>query len=107
MFSGFRPTFILAHFSNHLVMALMVPLMPFIRQEFNLDYTQSGFVMSAFTLSYGISQLPAGLIADRVGPRVMITISICGAGLSGILIGFSHSYILMMAFLIFMGITGR
>jgi MFS family permease len=106
MFSGFRPTFILAHFSNHLVMALMVPLMPFIRQEFNLDYTQSGFVMSAFTLSYGISQLPAGLIADRVGPRVMITISICGAGLSGILIGFSHSYILMMAFLIFMGITG-
>jgi MFS family permease len=106
MFSAFRPTFILAHFSNHLVMALMVPLMPFIRQEFNLDYTQSGLVMSAFTLSYGISQLPAGLIADRVGPRIMITISICGAGLAGLLIGFSHSYILMMAFLVFMGVTG-
>lgn len=61
---------------------------------------------SAFTLSYGISQLPAGFLTDRIGPRTMITISICGIGLSGLLIGITNSYILMLLFLVMMGIAG-
>ena len=40
---------------------LIVPLLPFIRNYFALDYTQAGLVISAFTLSYGVGQLPAGL----------------------------------------------
>lgn len=81
-------------------------MMPFIKQEFGLSYTQAGLVSAAFSLSYGISQLPAGYLTDRIGPRIMITISICGIGLSGLLIGLSHSYILMLIFLVLMGISG-
>lgn len=96
----------MAHFFNHLVTALPIPFLPLIRDEFGLTTTQAGFVVSAYTLAMGLSQLPAGLMADRIGPRKIITISIIGIGLSGIFIGMTHSYILMLVFLILMGIAG-
>ena len=100
------PLFVLAHFSHHVLTALIVPLLPFIRDDFVLDYTQSGLVFSAFALPYGISQLPSGWLADRLGPRILITISISGVALTGLLVGLSQTYIMMIAFLILMGVVG-
>ena len=96
----------LAHFGHHLLTALPIPLLPMIRSDFALDYTQSGLVISAFTLSYGIGQLPAGWLADRIGPRILITIGICGVALAGLLVGLSQTYIMMIVFLGLMGILG-
>lgn len=106
IFAGFSPPFVLAHFFNHIVTALPIPLLPWIRDEFSLTNTQAGLVITAYTLSMGLAQLPAGLLADRIGPRRIISISILGIGLSGILIGLTHSYYLMLAFLVLMGIAG-
>jgi len=97
---------VLAHFGHHLLTALPVPLLPLIRDDFALDYTQSGLVISAFTLSYGIGQLPAGWLADRTGPRILITIGISGVALAGLLVGLSQTYIMMMVFLALMGLAG-
>lgn len=100
------PLFILAHFGHHLLTALPIPLSPLIRNDFSLDYTQTGLVVSAFTLSYGIGQLPAGWLADTVGPRIMITLGICGVAISGLFVGLSSTYLMMIVFLVFMGIMG-
>jgi len=59
-YSKILPFLVLAHFGHHLLVALLVPLLPYIRDDFVLDYSQAGWLVSAFTLSYGISQLPAG-----------------------------------------------
>lgn len=96
----------LAHFGHHLLAALLMPLLPFIRDDFALDYTQAGWVVSAFTLSYGISQLPAGWLADRIGPRKVITMGISGVALSGLLVGLSPTYVMMMVFLVLLGAMG-
>jgi MFS family permease len=77
-----------------------------IRSEFNLDYTQSGLVVSAFNLSYGISQLPGGWLADRVGYRILITIGICGTALAGIIVGLSPTLLLIIFSLALMGLLG-
>ena len=106
LFAGTLWLFILAHFSHHVITALITPLLPYIRNDFALDYTQSGFVISAFSLSYGIGQLPAGLLADRMGPRNLITISIVGVALAGLMVGLSKAYIVMVLCLIGMGIAG-
>ena len=100
------PLFILAHLGHHLLTALPIPLSPLIRNDFNLDYTQTGLVVSAFTLSYGIGQLPAGWLTDRVGPRIIITLGICGVALSGLFVGLSYTYMMMIVFLVCMGIMG-
>jgi len=104
LFSGLVPLFVLAHCGHHLLTALPVPLLPMIRSDFGLDYTRSGFVISAFILSYGIGQLPAGLLADRIGPRILITTGIFGVALAGLFVGFSHSYPTMIIFLVLMGL---
>ncbi len=106
LFRGLLPVFVLAHFTHHLLIALLVPLMPLIRDEFALDYTKSGLLLSVFTLSYGISQLPAGWLADRIGARILITVAICGVALAGLLVGLSQTYTMMLGFLALMGVLG-
>ena len=103
---GIVPLFMLAHFSHHLIAALLQPLSPFIRDDFNLDYTQVGWVVSAFTIAYGISQLPAGWLADRIGTRTLITIGISGVAVGGLLVGLSPTYTIMVVFLVLLGIMG-
>jgi len=98
--------FVLAHFAHHLVTALPVPLLPFIRDEFALDYTQAGVVIMAFNLAYGISQLPSGWLADRIGPRILLTIGIVGVALAGLLTGLSQTYVMAIVFLVLMGVAG-
>jgi len=97
---------VLAHFVHHLLTALPVPLLPLIRDDFGLDYTKAGLVISAFNLSYGIGQVPAGFLADRIGPRLLLTIGIGGVALAGLLVGLSQTFIMMIVFLALMGIAG-
>jgi MFS family permease len=94
----------LAHFAHHLMMAQATPLLPFIRNDFRLDYTKSALVISAFNLSNGIGQLPGGWLADRIGTRVLITVGICGVALAGALVGLSQTYLMMIVFLVLMGL---
>jgi FSR family fosmidomycin resistance protein-like MFS transporter len=106
LFVGVIPLFVLAHFGHHVLTALTVPLLPFVRNDFTLDYTRSGMVISAFSLAYGIGQLPAGWLADRVGARLVITIGISGVALAGLFVGLSQTYIMLIAFLALMGLAG-
>jgi FSR family fosmidomycin resistance protein-like MFS transporter len=100
------PLFVLAHFSHHILTALTVPLLPFIRNAFVLDYTESGLVISSFSLAYGIGQLPAGWLADRIGARLVITVSISGVALAGIFVGLSQTFIMIIVSLALMGLAG-
>jgi hypothetical protein len=101
LFGGMMiPLFVLGHFSHHIMTAITVPLIPFIRSAFSLDYAQSGLVVSAFSISYGIAQLPAGWLADRIAPRTLMTLSISGVAVVGMMVGFSQTYVLMILFLL-------
>lgn len=106
LFSGVTWLFVVAHLSHHVITALVVPMLPFIRNEFGLDYVQAGFVISAFSLSYGIAQLPAGWMADRLGPHKLITLSISGVAFAGLMVGLSQVYVMIIVFLVLMGLVG-
>ena len=103
---GLLPCFVVAHFVHHLLTALPIPLLPLIRSDYALDYTLSGWVVSAFNLAYGIGQLPAGWLADRIGPRIIITVGICGVALAGLFVGLSQSFGMLLFFLALMGFLG-
>lgn len=100
------PFFVLAHFGHHLLTALPVPLLPMIRSDFGLDYTRAGLVVSAFNIAYGLGQLPAGWLADRFGPRLLITVGICGVSIAGFFIGLTETFALMIFFMALMGFLG-
>ncbi len=44
--------------------------LPDIRAELHLTDAQAGLLLSAFAWSYGLAQLPAGALVDRLGARV-------------------------------------
>jgi MFS family permease len=48
---------------------------PQIMKEFNLSQTQMGSVYSAFILSYAVMMIPAGHLADRLGPRLTLLLT--------------------------------
>lgn len=98
------PFFILAHATHHLLTALPQPMQPFIQDEFGLSKAQLGGVTGAFSFSSGASQLPAGLLADRIGPTWLITFGVLGVGIAGALVGLSNSYTMLLALLVIMGI---
>lgn len=93
-----------AHCAHHLLTALPMPMLPFVKKEFTLNYTQSSFVTSAFAISSGTAQLPAGFLADRLGPRILITVGILGVALAGVLVGISQTYIMLIVFMVIMGL---
>jgi FSR family fosmidomycin resistance protein-like MFS transporter len=100
------PLFVLAHFAHHLMMALLSPLLPFIRDDFTLSYTQVGGLLFAYNISYGLSQVPAGWAADRFGPRIMLTAGVAGVALAGLLIGLSPNYVFLLLCLVILGLMG-
>ena len=45
-----------------------------IRADLHLSATQIGALLSVFSLAYGITQLPVGLMLDRLGPRLILAV---------------------------------
>ena len=61
---------------------------PTIQKEFALTDVQLGYVFSAFVWSYALFQAPSGRIADRFGPRWVLTFGILWWSVCTALTGF-------------------
>lgn len=61
-----------AHFVSHVFILVLPPLMPFLRPEFNVSYTELGLVMAVFNLISGVLQTPAGFLVDRTSARTVL-----------------------------------
>lgn len=59
---------------------------------------------TAFALANGAGQLPAGFLADRVGPRILITIGILGVAIAGLFVGLSQTFVMLLVCLVIMGL---
>ena len=46
---------------------------PFMQKDLGLTDAQVGYMFSAFTFAYAVFEIPAGWLADRFGPRLMMT----------------------------------
>ena len=98
--------YVIAHFGHHVIPAIIVPLLPYIRSTFALSYAHSGLLVSALSVTYGIAQLPAGWLSDRLGPRFLIGVAIVGVALAGLGMGLSPSFPIVIVCLIAMGVMG-
>jgi MFS transporter, ACS family, glucarate transporter len=61
---------------------------PTIMQEFHLSDIELGWIFSAFVLGYASFQAPGGWIADRIGPRNVLTLGVIWWGVFTTLITF-------------------
>jgi FSR family fosmidomycin resistance protein-like MFS transporter len=105
-FGSILPLFVLAHFTHHVITAIAAPLLPLIRTSFSLSYTQSGLLLSAFTVAYGIGHLPAGWLSDRISPVLMIFVGIAGIAIAGFMFGLAPTFSMLVAANALIGLTG-
>ncbi len=94
----------MAHFGHHLLTALPQPLLPSIRDTLGLSNFQTTWVSTAYAVASGAGNIPAGRMTDKIGPTILIMIGTIGVAIGGLLTGLSHSYLMFMVFLTFMGL---
>ena len=82
------------------------PLMPMVRTDLGLNYTQVGIALSAFSISSGFSQLLGGWLCSRFGPRVSVALGVSGVATAALLIGFSQSYSSLIVFFVIAAMLG-
>jgi sugar phosphate permease len=61
---------------NYIDRATLAIANPLIRQDLGLSIGDMGLLLSAFLWAYAFAQLPAGALVDRLGPRLMLTVSL-------------------------------
>ncbi|MEU8150710.1 MFS transporter [Nonomuraea sp. NPDC048901] len=56
---------------NYVDRAALSVALPFMTQDLSLTPTEQGLILSAFSWTYAVMQLPAGWLIDRFGARIM------------------------------------
>ncbi|MDP6576838.1 MAG: MFS transporter [Dehalococcoidales bacterium] len=101
---GTAVLFAYTHFSHDLCNGLLIALLPLIKENLGLSYLQSGLLLSALTITSGLSQFLGGWIGDRMSRQIVIAIGLAGIGLASLAVGMISSYYLLLIILIIMGI---
>ncbi len=93
-----------AHFVSHYYIILLAPLLPFVRAEYAVSYTEIGLAFAAFNIVTAGLQTPAGFLVDRFGARVLLVAGLLiGAG-AFIIVGLVDSFWIMVAMFALAGI---
>ena len=71
---------------------ILNPVMPQIAAEFHINNAQLGLINSVFFLTYALSQMPFGILADKLGRRLMITLGFLLFGLMTLFSGIVASF---------------
>ena len=97
--------FMFAHFTHHVSNSMLTPLLPVVRSGLGLTYAQSGFLVSAFTVSQGLSQLPIGALADRFPTRTVIAVGLVATAACMVAMGFAADYWQLLLALVGLGLV--
>jgi MFS family permease len=95
-----------AHFSHHLATGILVPLLPAIREDFELSYFNVGLLVAAFTVSYGCAQLPMSALSGRFGSSSVLAAGLIGTSLFTAALGLGRTYWQLILCLIALGLIG-
>jgi FSR family fosmidomycin resistance protein-like MFS transporter len=61
-----------AHFVSHYYILLLAPLLPFVRADYGVSYTEIGLALAAFNTVSAVLQAPAGFLVDWLGARILL-----------------------------------
>ena len=73
---------VLAQSTQALAFGSIALFLPLIREDIDLDFTQAGLLAVVNTATYALMQIPAGYLADRVGPHRLFVVGLIGTNAS-------------------------
>jgi len=76
---------------------IIIPLLPFFGEHFSASPAMVGFLMASYSLTQFIAAPFWGRVSDRIGRRPVLLITLAGASVSYVLLGFSNSLLMLFA----------
>jgi MFS transporter, FSR family, fosmidomycin resistance protein len=86
-----------AHMMSHYYMLMLAPLLAFIRDDFNVTYTELALALTVFNVVSGVLQTPVGFVVDRIGARVVLIAGLALSSVAYAVAGLIDSYWVFIA----------
>lgn len=87
----------IGHGLTHWYPATFYLLLPLIGHELGLSYSQIGLIMTCQYVASAIANVPGGILVDTVGRKgLLMAVSLFWVGFPYLLIGFTHSYAMLL-----------
>ena len=102
------PAFLVAggHCATHWITATIYILLPFIREDLELSYTEIGSLVTIFHAASLAANVGSGAVVDITGHRVLTQVaSLVAGGIALILVGLAQGIWLLAALLVTIGLT--
>ncbi len=93
-----------AHFVSHYYIIILAPLLPFVRADYGVSYTEIGLALTAFNVVSTLLQTPAGFLIDRLGARMLLAAGLATGGVAYVLAGLVPSFWFMVAMFALSGV---
>ena len=93
-----------AHFVSHYYILLLAPLLPFVRADLRISYTEIGVALAAFNTVTAVLQAPAGFLVDRIGARIPLIGGLLLGAFAFLAVGMSSSYWMLVAMFAIAGV---
>jgi len=93
-----------AHCISHFSQLLLPPLFPWLRDAFQVSYTQLGFLLTIFFVVSCIVQTLSGFLVDRYGPRPILFGGLSLLGVAALGYASSQSYGMLALFSVVAGL---
>jgi len=87
----------LGHSLTHWYPATFYLILPIIGKELGLSYSQIGLIMTCQYVAGAVANIPGGVLVDTVGRKgVLMATSLFWVGFPYLLMGFTHSYLMLL-----------
>ena len=87
----------LGHSLTHWYPATFYLILPIIGKELGLSYSQIGLIMTCQYIAGAVANIPGGVLVDTVGRKgVLMAVSLFWVGFPYLLMGFTHSYLMLL-----------
>ena len=88
----------IGHGLTHWYPATFYLLLPLIGTELGPSYSQIGLIMTCQYIASAVANVPGGVLVDTVGRKgLLMAVSLFWIGFPYLLIGFTHSYLMLLA----------
>src|SRR3982075_3223841 len=95
----------LGHSLTHWYPATFYLILPIIGKELGLSYSQIGLIMTCQYIAGAVANIPGGVLVDTVGRKgVLMATSLFWVGFPYLLMGFTHSYLMLLGCVALVGV---
>ncbi|MBX9758193.1 MAG: MFS transporter [Beijerinckiaceae bacterium] len=85
-------TMCLAHFLNDLLQSLLVAIFPILKESYNLDFAQIGYIVLAFQLTASLLQPGVGYFTDKRPMPYGLAVGMCATLVGLVMLAYASNY---------------